>query len=94
MTLTAGLQMTGLAMLAVLLVVLVRLQRIGKARHGKVAQIHHGYLGAALMLVPWWPAQLVGLVILADDLVQHLMQLRKPDWLSPLHRLAHKVGVI
>lgn len=57
---------------------------------------HHGYGGAALGLLPWWPIQVVGLLILVDDIAQHLKQ-RSPLHRfakSPLHRAAHHMGLI
>ena len=60
----------------------------------RLAEIHHLYIGMALALIPWPPAHWVGLVLMADDTVQHAVQaidfLRglkpRPDW-SPIHRL-------
>ena len=93
MSLTVALHMLAVLMLAVLLVTLVRLQRIGKADHGKVAQVHHGY-GVVLALIPVLPIQIVALLIGLDDTYQHLRQIKEPTYRSPLHKLAHKVGVI
>lgn len=59
----------------------------------RLAEIHHLYIGAAVALLPWPVAQWTGLVLMADDAVQHAVQaidaLRglppRPDW-SPVHR--------
>lgn len=60
----------------------------------RLREWHHLYYGIVLGALPWWPARLVGLVLLADDAVQHLAQAQdvayglppRPDW-SPIHRL-------
>ena len=60
----------------------------------RLAEVHHLYIGMAVALIPWPPAHYVGLVLMADDTVQHAVQavdfLRgmkpRPDW-SPIHRL-------
>ena len=55
-------------------------------------EAHHEYWGLALELlahVAGWPVWVafVALAIMADDTVQHTVQLEHPDFLSPLHRL-------
>lgn len=65
---------------------LSRLRRLG--------ELHHLYYGLALGALPWWPVRLLGLALVADDAMQHLVQAQdvayglppRPDW-SPLHRL-------
>ena len=60
---------------------------------GRLVEVHHLYIGMALALIPWPPAHWAGLVLMADDTVQHAVQaidfLRglkpRPDW-SPVHR--------
>lgn len=60
----------------------------------RLAEVHHLYIGMALALLPWQPAHWVGLVLMADDAVQHAVEaidfLRgfkpRPDW-SPIHNL-------
>jgi hypothetical protein len=47
---------------------------------------HHFWIGLALLLVPLWPVQLIGLWLMADDAYQHLRQLDAPSYRSPLHR--------
>jgi hypothetical protein len=52
-------------------------------------QLHHGYYGVvliALVAQPW--AFWLGLALWVDDYVQHLIQLVKPSFLSPLHLAA------
>jgi hypothetical protein len=46
-------------------------------------QWHHFWLGVALL--HWFP--LVGLGVMADDALQHAVQLRWPEFRSPLHLL-------
>jgi hypothetical protein len=54
---------------------------------GRLREWHHGYMGILLAgLGVWLPLRIAGLVILADDVVQHLIQTRWPDYRSPLHR--------
>lgn len=60
---------------------------------------HHGYLGLLAVvagLVQAAPALCaLGLVILADDVYQHLRQaFGELQYRSPLHRLAHRLGLI
>lgn len=59
----------------------------------RLAEVHHLYIGMALALIPWTPAQWVGLVLMLDDAMQHTVQAVEylrgfilPDW-SPIHRL-------
>lgn len=54
-------------------------------------EIHHLYYGLAVVAVatwldwPQWVA-FVGLVVMADDAAQHVVQIWTPEWRSPLHR--------
>jgi hypothetical protein len=48
---------------------------------------HHAYLGVALLAVPSHKLQWLGLAVLTDDALQHLIQTRRPAYRSPLHRL-------
>lgn len=50
-------------------------------------QWHHEYIGAALLAVPNKRVQWLGLAIMLDDAVQHLIQTRRPAYRSPLNRL-------
>ena len=92
-----------------LLIVLARLQALGYADHGRVVQIHHGYLGAALALtcvtsfrlaLPKRARVLAAAVFvlgawwLADDLYQHIRQFSEPFFRSPWHRWAARWGLI
>ncbi|HXE60893.1 MAG TPA: hypothetical protein VN607_09305 [Gemmatimonadaceae bacterium] len=59
----------------------------------RLAEAHHLYIGMALALIPWPPARYAGLVLMADDAVQHAVEAIEyfrgyilPDW-SPIHRL-------
>lgn len=56
---------------------------------GRVQEWHHGYLGLLLIGagIFWTPLQYAGLVLLADDAVQHCVQLAKPAFRGPLWRL-------
>ena len=98
-----------LAGVLALLIVLARLQALGYADHGRVVQIHHGYLGAVLALacvasfrlaLPAWARVLAGTLFvlgawwLADDLYQHVRQFSEPFFRSPWHRWAARWGVI
>ena len=95
--------------LAVLLVVLGRLQLLGHANHGHILQVHHGYLGAALAFacltsLRWKLALpirillgtlfLLGVWWLGDDIYQHARQFSEPFYRSPWHRWAAAWGVI
>lgn len=53
----------------------------------RLREIHHGYYGLAFALIPWRPVQILGLILLTDDTLQHLVQCWRPAYLSPLHRL-------
>lgn len=48
---------------------------------------HHEWIGVALAIAPWGPPWLgvVGLLVMLDDAVQHLVQIRRPAYRSPLH---------
>lgn len=54
-------------------------------------ELHHGYLGVLLLVAglllehPW--AMGIGALLLADDAFQHWVQLLRPLYRSPLHRL-------
>lgn len=59
----------------------------------RLKEWHHGYYGAILALLPWWPLRVIGLILLVDDLYQHFIQAQdKEDGrrvrqdFSPLHR--------
>ena len=56
-------------------------------------QWHHEYIGMACMALPWTAARAVGLGVMLDDAVQHAVQLWRPSYLSPLHRLNDFVWV-
>ena len=99
-----------LAGLVALVVVLAQLQAIGLADHGRVVQLHHGYIGGGLALVlravsvrwelPMWARIVAAMLILlgawwlADDLYQHIRQFREPFYRSPWHKWAAAIGVI
>lgn len=59
----------------------------------RLVEIHHLYIGMAVALLPSPWARWVGLLLMADDAMQHAVQaidyLRglkpRPDW-SPVHR--------
>ena len=54
----------------------------------RLGEWHHGYAGLLLYMAPWHAAEIAGLVLLADDALQHAIQLRwNPVYRSPLHRL-------
>lgn len=67
-------------------------------RLGALGELHHFYYGLALYLWPDAPAWAkgLGLAVMADDAVQHAVQLRDPDYRSPMHRgaywLIYRVG--
>jgi hypothetical protein len=66
----------------------VRTGEVIKLHSPHVREWHHGYC-LVLAGVPWWPLQAAALVLGADDLFQHLVQLYgRPVYRSPLHRLA------
>lgn len=46
---------------------------------------HHFYIGLVLSWTPWWPVQVIGIAISADDAYQHWRQKKEPEYLSPLH---------
>lgn len=95
--------------LVALVVVLARLQALGLADHGRVVQVHHGYLGGLLALACLVPLRserpavlrillaaifLLGAWWLADDLYQHVQQFSEPFYRSPWHRWAAGWGLI
>lgn len=62
----------------------------------KLDQWHHGYLGAGLLIsgivYPNELLRIVGIVILLDDLLQHLIQWKWDDkYASPLRYLYNKL---
>lgn len=65
---------------------LLVLWAVAVVRLGVWRELHHAYYGAALLAAPWPVAYLAGLAILADDAVQHVVQLQRPAYFSPLHR--------
>jgi hypothetical protein len=67
-------------------IVLLLIGVVSLARLGRLREWHHLYLGALLFLVPWTPSRWVSLVIMADDALQHVVQLVYPNFRSPLHR--------
>ena len=99
-----------IAGLLALLIVLRRLERQPSADpHGKIAQTHHGYIGAGMALlaclaftpgVTGWVRVLGGLVYglglwwLGDDVYQHRRQFREPFYRSSWHKWAHRQGII
>ena len=86
---TASIVIAALAVLSVGLFVVAIAESDGREHFGEA---HHEYWGLALLVLalglhwPVWVA-LVALAIMADDTVQHTVQLEHPDFLSPLHRL-------
>lgn len=56
----------------------------------RLKEWHHGYLGLLLCLIPWTPAKIIGLILLADDTLQHVVQCFRPAYLSPFHQLYAK----
>lgn len=52
-------------------------------------QWHHFWIGAALAVFPFLPewVTIVGHVVMWDDAIQHAIQLRRPQFRSPLHLL-------
>lgn len=56
-------------------------------RLGRVRELHHGYYGFLLALLPWHIPHVLGVVLLADDAMQHAVQVWRPAFESPLHRL-------
>ena len=92
-----------------LVVVLARLQTLGLADHGRVVQVHHGYIGGVLALAAiatlrrdlrMWARILVAALAvlgtwwLGDDIYQHVQQFTEPFYRSPWHRWAHGWGLI
>ena len=53
---------------------------------GRLRETHHGYYGLLLALAPWGPLRVTGLVLPADDALQHAVQVWYPAFRSPLHR--------
>lgn len=51
------------------------------------SKFHHAYIGFVLTLLPWWPVQVIGILIVAEDAYQHWRQKKEPGYLSPLHRI-------
>lgn len=55
-------------------------------------QVHHFWYGAALYALGMWLGAdwllVLGLLVAADDAVQHAVQCSKPEYRSPLHLLA------
>jgi hypothetical protein len=64
------------------------------ARLGVLREWHHFWIGFALTLLPFPWLVALGVLIMWDDAVQHAVQMWKPAYRSPLHVLAHRVGVI
>ena len=54
-------------------------------------QWHHEWIGVIAFVVGsflgWTWLSVVGLVVMADDALQHAIQLERPSYRSPLHRL-------
>lgn len=50
-------------------------------------EFHHAYIGAAMLANRRRWMQWLGLAILADDALQHVIQTRRPDYRSPAHLL-------
>lgn len=48
---------------------------------------HHEYWGLLLVCTPWVVAWCIGLLFMVDDTVQHTIQVDRPAYLSPIHRL-------
>jgi hypothetical protein len=69
---------------------------VGIARLNKVNEVHHGYLGLALVMLALVVDSVimvsVGAVLLLDDAWQHYRQSTVPDYLSPLHNLYVKIA--
>ena len=73
------------ALAALVVLAIWRIDRLG--------EMHHAWIGIALAALPWWPARLAALVLLADELYQHGTQAieamrglpMRPDF-SPIHR--------
>lgn len=59
----------------------------------RVWELHHGYYGLVLLVWPDAPLWLraVGFVLLLDDAMQHAIQIVKPRYRSPIHRLYQAV---
>jgi len=58
----------------------------------KVIDVHHEYIGLALLLIALalnWPlwVLVVAVAVMFDDSYQHTRQVDDPTYLSPLHRL-------
>ena len=90
---TEALQGTSAIVFVALVVVLWRLQTTRTVDHGKVWQAHHGYL-VLLGLIPSLWVQVPALILGLDDLYQHARQFTEPFYRSPVHRLAHRMGII
>jgi hypothetical protein len=90
-----ALQVASVVLFVALVAVILRLQRSKTftGDHGKLAQPHHGY-AVLLGLIPSLWAQVPALLLGFDDVYQHWRQAREPFYRSPVHRLAHKVGII
>ena len=104
-----GLRYLALPLIAGLVISLALLERQGKADHGEIVQVHHGYIGAAVMVAApvllsastaaWmiWIVvvlQLLGTWWMLDDIYQHVRQFEEPFYRSPWHEWAHSLGVI
>jgi hypothetical protein len=61
---------------------------------GVLREWHHFWLGLPLALMGYWPVMLLGNVIMWDDAIQHAVQCWRPAYRSPLHRAAHRLGLI
>ncbi|HEX2725327.1 MAG TPA: hypothetical protein VHN20_05870 [Beijerinckiaceae bacterium] len=76
-----------LALFAIWLLAVLRL--------GVAAEIHHAWLGLpAVSPEVWWPLRIVCALVLLDDAMQHVRQLRDRSYRSPLHRLAARLRII
>ena len=48
---------------------------------------HHAHIGFVFALIPWWPVQVIGIAIIAEDAYQHWRQKKEPNYLSRLHKI-------
>ena len=58
--------------------------QVNKFRPG---EMHHGYIGAALLLIPNKWTRSIGAVLLADDLAQHVFRIN-----TPVHMVSDELG--
>ena len=62
---------------------LIMIARLGEKLFTKW---HHAHGAFVLTWLPWWPVQVIGIAIIAEDAYQHWRQKKEPNYLSPLHR--------